>query len=68
METITYKAIKPQTFGGSYNGATYRYEIKEGELITLATNARDVAAAYRWAGQPIPAELQGPYDGLGNQI
>ena len=64
--TITYKRIEPITFGGAGNGNTYRYEVREGDMVTIASSARDVASAYFWAGLPVPEELQGPYDGYGH--
>ena len=66
--TITYKRIEPITFGGAGNGNTYRFEVTEGELVTIASCERDVASSFRWAGLPIPAELQGPYDGYGRKV
>ena len=66
--TITYKRIEKIAFGGAGNGNTYHFEVSKGGLVTLASSERDVASSFKWAGLPVPNELQGPYDGYGRKI
>lgn len=70
---ITYTKIAPQTIGGAGKGNTYHYKVSyftsDGTPITtLATCERDVAYDFRIAGLPVPAELEGPYDGYGRKV
>lgn len=66
--TITYKRIEPVTFGGAGNGNTYRFEVCQDDMVTIAASERDVARSFFWAGLPIPAELEGPYDNYGHKV
>jgi len=66
--TITYERIEPYTIGGAGYGNTYRFEVREGNVVTHAASERDVASKYKWAGLPVPAELQGPYECYGHKI
>lgn len=66
--TITYKRITPITIGGAGNGNTYHFEVRKGDLVTIAACERDVAQKYRWAGLPVPIEIDGPYDSYGHKI
>jgi hypothetical protein len=68
MTNITHERIEPITFGGGGYGNKYRFQVTQGDLVTLSTCERDVAYSYTRAGLSVPAELQGPYDGYGNRL
>lgn len=64
---IAYKQIAPFIVGGAGYGNQYRFEVTQGDLVTLSTCERDVAYTFILAGLPVPTELQGPYDMFGNK-
>jgi hypothetical protein len=68
---VTYKSIAPITLGC---GNTHRYEVtmtdstNGSSFCVHSTCERDVAENFKQAGMPVPAELEGPYDGYGHRI
>lgn len=77
IRNVSFAAIAPETHGGAGNGNTYRFRVdreiecgRPGSGVwvscpVLAACERDVARDFERAGQPVPPELAGPYDGYG---
>jgi hypothetical protein len=78
IRNVSYTPIATETHGGAGYGNTYRFRVSRevecgllGSGIWVAQHVlssceRDVAQNFASAGQPIPAELQGPYDCYGH--
>lgn len=78
IRNVSYTPIVAETHGGAGFGNTYRFrvcrEVECGPLgsgiwvaqTVLSSCERDVAKDFERASQPIPAELQGPYDCYGH--
>lgn len=77
IRNVSFAPIAAETHGGAGNGNTYRFRIDReiecgprGSNVwvaspVLAACERDVASDFEGAGQPVPPELAGPYDGYG---
>lgn len=68
----TYERIANTTIGGAGAGNSYNFEVtfdNHGHIITVMCHGeRDAAAYFERAGVPVPAELQGPYNGFGRRV
>lgn len=79
IRNVSHEAIDTMSIGGAGAGNSYNfkihYEVEVGakgsdvwtSLTVLAHGERDVAKYYEWAGQEVPADVVGPYDGYGRR-